>query len=106
MNVEPSSPRPKPQMLGLAVASLVLSCSGVVFGPLVFGPFGFLLALLGVACGHSARRQIRRDSDFRGASVALAGLIVGYMFLAILLVIVLLMVLFVFLPIIVERFGS
>ena len=61
--------------------SLVLSCLSVFFGP-----FGCLLALLGIACGHSARRQIRRDPDLCGSGIALAGLIVGYAVLVVIVI--------------------
>ncbi len=86
-------PQQRPQILGLAVAALAISCLSVLLGP-----FGFLLAWLGVVCGHSARRQIRKDSDFRGSGIALAGLIVGYIVLAASAA----LILYVFLPIVVE----
>jgi hypothetical protein len=54
----------------LAIVGLVLSCSGVVLGP-----FG---CLAGIACGHLARREIRKDLSLRGGCIALAALIVGY----------------------------
>ena len=84
--------QPKPQISGLAIASLVLSCLTVFLGP-----FG---CLPGVVCGHLARRQIRKaPNTYYGNGVALAGLIVGYTFLVIMVI----MVLFVFLPIVCER---
>ena len=69
-------------MSGLAIASLVLSCLSVVPLP---GPLG---AVLGIVFGHIARRQISNDPNMRGAGVALAGLIVGYVFLAIVVLLV------------------
>jgi hypothetical protein len=88
-----ASPQPKPQMLGLAVVSLVLSSLSVFLGP-----FGVLLALLGVACGHSARRIIRKDPEFCGGGVALAGLIVGYT----ILIAIVIVLFYVFLPMVVD----
>lgn len=58
---------------GLAIASLVLSCLSILLGP-----FG---CLPGIVCGHLARRDIRRNPDHGGIGIALAGLIVGYLFL-------------------------
>jgi len=58
---------------GLAIASLVLSCFSIVLG--LFG------CLPGIVCGHLARRDIRRNPDHGGKGIALAGLIVGYIFL-------------------------
>lgn len=58
---------------GLAIASLALSClSGII------GPFGFIP---GIICGRIARRSIQRNPNQAGAGIALAGLIVGYFFL-------------------------
>jgi hypothetical protein len=92
-----TTPRPAPQLLGLAVASLVISCLSVLLGPC-----GCLPALLGIVCGHSARRQIRKDPEFCGAGVALAGLIVGYVVLAASAI----LVLYVFLPIVAECIAA
>ena len=72
------------QTSGLAIASLVLSCLTVVIGP-----FG---CLPGVICGHLARAECRRNSEKDGAGLALAGLIVGYVFIAVNVVIILLVI--------------
>ena len=69
------SPQPKPQISGLAIASLVLSCLAVIPIP---GPLG---AVLGIVFGYSARWQIRKHPRISGDGVVLAGLIVGYTFL-------------------------
>jgi hypothetical protein len=61
----------------LAVWSLVLSGSGFVIPLLGSG--------LGIACGHMARRQCRERTRFYGSGIALAGLIVGYAGLAVVL---------------------
>jgi hypothetical protein len=71
-SLRPVSERTAP---GAATASVVLSCLGIIFGPLTIIP--------GIICGHVARRQIRRGSIIRGRGVALAGLIIGYVLLII-----------------------
>ncbi len=73
MDSQCASSQPRPQMSGLAIASLVLSCLSVFLGPLGCVP--------GIVCGHLARWQLRKDPNTCGAGVALAGLIVGYIFL-------------------------
>ena len=70
---------------GLAVASLVLSCLGF----LMMGPFA---SVPGVVCGHLARRECRLDPALKGDQLALAGLIVGYLNLALYGVIVVVLV--------------
>jgi len=73
-----NSPQPapfaRPRTSALAVASLVLSCISFFAWPLGFLP--------GIICGHLARREIRRNPGMEGDGMALAGLIIGYIFLA------------------------
>jgi hypothetical protein len=57
---------------GLAIASLVLSLLGCFF----------LTAIAGVICGHIARKKIRRDPSLSGNGLALAGLVIGYVMIA------------------------
>lgn len=57
---------------GLAIVSLVLSLLGLFF---------YVTAIGGVICGHIARRQIREGHE-TGDGMALAGLIIGYIILA------------------------
>ena len=78
---QPEQPRyyqapPKPQngTNGLAIASLVCALLGW-FIPII-------LAIAAVTCGHIARSQIRRNGQ-GGAGIALAGLIMGYIQIAI-----------------------
>ena len=73
---------------GLAIASLALSCLAALIGP-----FGFLP---GIICGHMARSECRRDPRVVGDGLALAGLIVGYVFLGIFLVLLPIMLLVLF----------
>jgi hypothetical protein len=93
MKDEVVTARPKPQMLGLAVVSLVLGCAAPVFGLA-----GVLFSALGVACGHAAGRQVRKDPDLCGGRLALVGLIVGYTYLTITAA----AVIYVFLPMLLE----
>ncbi len=71
----PSHPgfAPVPANNGLAVASLVLSCVGIV--PFLFG----IPCILGIIFGFVGRSQIR-DSPIpqQGNALALAGIIVGF----------------------------
>lgn len=60
------------QTEGTAVASLVLAVLSVAIGP-----FGFIPAII---CGHIARGRIRRTPGLGGDGLALAGLIIGYVF--------------------------
>lgn len=57
---------------GLAITSLVLSLLSFFF---------IITAIGGVICGHIARRQIRERGE-GGDGLALAGLIIGYIFIA------------------------
>lgn len=83
--------QPAPHTSGLAIASLVLSCLGISCVP---------CSVLGIVCGHLARSQIRKDPNFTGGGIALAGLIVGYGFLVF---VVVAMLAFVFLPILLQQ---
>lgn len=72
----PAAPRlvpPPPRTNGLAIASLALSVASVLVGPLGFVP--------GIICGHLARARIAKTAGLGGRDLALAGLIIGYVFL-------------------------
>jgi uncharacterized protein DUF4190 len=66
-----------PRTEGLAIASLVVSCAGVL-GICTYG-VGGLLGVVGAILGHFARRRIARNGT-GGAGLALAGIIVGWVF--------------------------
>ena len=74
---------------GLSIASLVVSLSGAVF-LLCYGAGG-LLGLVGAILGHVAQRQIRERGE-GGGGMALAGVIVGWIALALGIVIIALVV--------------
>ena len=61
---------------GLAIASLVVSCAGVL-GLCLWG-IGGLLGIVGAILGHVARHRIR-STGAAGAGLALAGVIVGWL---------------------------
>jgi hypothetical protein len=63
---------PAPPTNGLAIAALVCGVGGFVIG------LSFIPAII---CGHIARRQIRQTGE-QGAGLALAGLILGYVGIA------------------------
>jgi Domain of unknown function (DUF4190) len=66
---------PKPPTNGLAIASLVVSCVGVL-GLCPYGLGGWI-GTIGAILGHVSRRQIRERGD-GGDGMALAGVIVGW----------------------------
>ncbi|WP_411845544.1 GYF domain-containing protein [Roseibacillus persicicus] len=74
-----------PTSNGMAITSMILAICSVV---LTFGcGIGFVLALPAVIFGHIARNQIKSSSNMQtGEGMALAGLIIGYIVLAVMLV--------------------
>ncbi|WP_336645657.1 DUF4190 domain-containing protein [Microbacterium sp. USHLN186] len=80
---------------GLAVAALVCGIVGIVGSPLIaFLLVPVLVPLAAVVLGHMARAQIRRDPGLGGSGMALTGLILGYVPLAISLLLVIAAVVF------------
>ena len=67
-----------PPTNGLAIAALVCGVGGFVVG------LSFIPAII---CGHLARRQIRQTGE-QGAGMALAGLILGYVGIALFIVLI------------------
>lgn len=70
----------------LAIASLALALATIplnLISALVGVPLGLLGCIPAVICGHMALNQIRGSARLRGAGVAKAGLIVGYIFVLI-----------------------
>jgi Domain of unknown function (DUF4190) len=65
---------------GMAIASMVVSLSGILF-VFCYGA-GALLGLLGAILGHVAQRQVRERGE-GGGGMALAGVIIGWIVLAI-----------------------
>ena len=78
-----------PRTNGLAVASLVCACAGII--PFLFG----LPCALGIIFGFVARGQIKNARGAQeGAGLALAGIIVGFSVIALFILAVVLVALF------------
>ncbi len=72
-------PSPSVKNNGLAVASLICSCVGLLFA---------LLGILGIIFGFIARSQIRRSQGAqKGDGLALAGIIIGFVSIALVITI-------------------
>ena len=69
----------------LAIVSLVAGIAGYVI------PHPFIAGIVAIITGHMARSQIRRSGE-DGSGMALAGLILGYIHLALSIVLVLVLV--------------
>ena len=72
----------------LAIVSLIAGIAGYVL------PHPFIGGLVAIITGHMARRQIRQTGE-DGAGLALAGLILGYIHLALSILLVIAIILFV-----------
>ena len=69
---------------GFAIAALILTCAGI---------FIFPLCILGIAFGHVALSKCKDDPDLGGKGLAKTALIVGYGFIALVIICVLLFLL-------------
>ena len=85
MNGEVGSPPPAPlKRCGFATASLVLGIAA--FLTCFFGVFP---AIAAVICGHVARSKIRKSPGMiRGNGVAMAGLVLGYVYIVLIPVLI------------------
>lgn len=79
---------PKPKTNGLAIASMVLGILSLVFFCAWFFP---VMPILAVVFGHIALSQIRKQGT-AGRGMAIAGLVTGYIGLAITVVMIILMI--------------
>ena len=80
------APRTPQKTSGLAIASLVCS-----IGSFLIIPFGFIP---GIICGHMARKRISTTPGLQGAGLAKAGLIIGYVALAVNVIAVAVLIMF------------
>ena len=64
-----------PKTSRLALTSLVMSCLTIPLGP--FGP------IAGIVCGHVALSAIKSNPMQRGRALAITGLVIGYVFLSV-----------------------
>lgn len=65
---------------GLATVSFALS-----LGSLLIGPFGYIP---GIICGHIAKKQLRANPVLSGRGLATSGLVIGYVFLTLTILVV------------------
>jgi hypothetical protein len=77
---------PTPKTCGLAIASLICS-----IGSFIIIPFGFIP---GIVCGHMARKKIATTPGLQGSGLAKAGLIVGYVALALQVLVIMALIAF------------
>lgn len=76
-----------PRTSGFAIASLICSIAGWFLVPFIGG-------VLGVIFGHIARREIRHSQGWKsGDGLALAGLIIGYLHIALIVLAVVILIL-------------
>jgi len=78
----------------LAVVSLVAAI-GSFFAHVIPGAGGFTVALIAVITGHMARSQIKRTGE-QGWGLATAGLIIGYIHLALIVLVVMALIFLIF----------
>ena len=70
----------------LAVVCLSLSCLSIFIGP-----FGYIPAIIS---GHAARSECKKNPELMGSRTALVGLIIGYTFLVLTIVVIALIIYF------------
>lgn len=70
----------------LAVMSLSLSCLSMFIGPLGYIP--------GIISGHAARSECKKNPELMGGRTALVGLIIGYTFLVLTILVIALIIYF------------
>lgn len=81
---------------GFAVAAIVVAVGNVIFGSflgLFLPPLPVLAAVVAVVLGHVALARVRRSGE-SGRGLAIAALVVGYAWLAVILLLVGAMLLF------------
>lgn len=86
---------PPANSLGSTTASL--ATVSLVFGILSWCVLPFIGAIVAIVCGHMARSEIRRapaGTVIQGDGMAIAGLVLGYIHLAIVLLVVIVAILF------------
>ncbi len=70
----------------LAVVCLSLSCLSIFIGPLGYIP--------GIISGHAARSECKKNPELMGGRAALVGLIIGYTFLVLTILVIALIIYF------------
>jgi hypothetical protein len=92
----PTYPGPVPQpgtwaYPGTVTRTNALAITSMVCGIVQFFGFWLLAAIPAIVCGHIARRQIRQTGE-QGAGMALAGLILGWVGVALTAIIVIVVI--------------
>lgn len=76
----PYAPRPT-----ISTANVPEKTSGLAIASLICSLSSFLTCIgwiPGIICGHLAKAQMRRDTNLKGSGMATAGLVIGYVLLA------------------------
>jgi hypothetical protein len=90
--VGPGGPlAPAPYQAGYYQPLNVRRTSGLAVGSLVLGIFPLFMGIPAVVLGHMARGQIRKTGE-RGDAIAVAGLVLGYLWISVFTLIFLLLV--------------
>lgn len=79
----PAYGAPRRPTSGLAITSLICGIAGLVFS---WAVVPLLASIAAVITGHMALRQIKGDPSLGGRGMAIAGLIMGYVAIAVLAV--------------------
>jgi len=80
---------PAPYQAGYYQPFVVRRTNGFAVGALVCGIFPVFLGIPAVILGHAARGQIRKSGE-RGDAMAVTGLVLGYLWITIMVLIILL----------------
>jgi uncharacterized protein DUF4190/uncharacterized protein DUF1707 len=78
---------PAPYQAGYYQPLVIRKTNGFAVGSLVCGVIPVFCGIPAVILGHNARRQIRKSGD-RGDGMAVAGLILGYLWISLLVLII------------------
>lgn len=73
MDHSQESEAPAARYSSYSIASLILSCLSIILGPFGFVP--------GIIFGYVARSELRANPNLAGKGFAVAGLVIGYVFL-------------------------
>jgi hypothetical protein len=95
-NLPPTAPAQLPPPAPAGRPTSALAIVSVVSGILGWTLMPFLGSIAAVICGHMARAEIRRDPNIDGDGLAIAGLVLGWVAIA-LSVLALLAVIFIIL---------
>jgi hypothetical protein len=78
------APKAQPQTSGKAIAALILGICGIVVFPLI--------GVVALFVGYGAREEIRREPGLAGDGMATAGIVLGWVSVAIVILGILLLI--------------